>query len=210
MINSSMIEYPRKCLHCEYIANNPAMYSYHRKTHDPIPQGVYCHFDCGCLATFKNTGGKYTCKEKYQECPAYIKQLSDRTKKSWVNADFRKEQTKKSLKDRLHNDETYKKQSETRRKKFGTLDPIKAKEFRHYARFIRQRAQKWAKMNGYVIGKQSFHIDHKFSILDAWHAGLPESVVNHPANLEIVEAKANVSKGSKSSITLDELLRLTS
>ena len=78
---------------------------------------------------------------------------------------------------------------ETKRKKFGTLDPVKAKEYRHYARYIRQKAQKWAKDNDYEIGKQTYHVDHKLSILDAWKAGLSEEIVNHPANLQILEAK---------------------
>ena len=204
-----MILYPRKCLYCEYIANNPAMFAYHKQTHAPIPVGTYCHFGCGCLAVHRNTGGKYTCKDKYQACPAYVTQLSERTKDSWKNAINRKEQTKKSLIEQLHNKETYKKQSDTKRQKFGTLDPVKAKDFRRYSKFIRQRAQQWAKSHGYVIGQQTFHVDHKFSILDSWRAGLPESIVNHPANLEILEAKINTSKGSTSSITLDELLNLT-
>jgi len=82
------------------------------------------------------------------------------------------------------------------------------KDFRHYARRMRSRAQKWAKEQGYELGQQTFHVDHKLSILDAWHAGLPESVVNHPANLQILEAKRNSSKGANITITVEELLRL--
>lgn len=204
-----MISYPRKCKHCDYLANNPTMYSYHVKTHDPIPSGQLCSHGCGRLAKFRGTGGKYTCKEKYQECQGYLDQLSNRTKKSWVNAVNRKEATRSSLIKRLHNEETYKKQSITKRTRFGTINPEKAKEYRRYARVIRQRAQHWAKKQGYVIGKQSYHVDHKFSILDSWKAGLPEDIVNHPANLQIIDSKINSSKGSKSSITLDELLKLT-
>jgi hypothetical protein len=40
-------------------------------------------------------------------------------------------------------------------------------------------------------------------------ASLPESVVNHPANLRILEANENSSKGAKSLYTLEELLMLT-
>ena len=204
-----MISYPRKCEHCGYLANNPAMYSYHKKTHDPIPENQLCSHGCGNPAKFRGTGGQYTCKEKYQECQGYLNQLSSRTKHSWLDATDRKEKTRSSLIKRLHNEETYKKQSITKRKRFGTFDPETAKEYRHYARFIRQRAQDWAKQQGYTIGKQSYHVDHKFSILDSWKAGLPEHVVNHPANLQILESKINSSKGANSSITLDELLELT-
>ena len=88
------------------------------------------------------------------------------------------------------------------------MDPIKAKEYRHYARYIRERAQHWAKKQGYVLGKQTFHVDHKLSLIDAWNAGLSEEIVNHPANLQIIDARANSSKGAKSSITVEELLAL--
>ena len=59
-----------------------------------------------------------------------------------------------------------------------------------------------------MLGQQTYHVDHKLSVFDAWKAGLSESVVNHPANLQILEAKQNSSKGAKSSITVEELLKL--
>lgn len=202
--------YPRKCNHCDYISNNPSMHSYHKQTHAPIPEGQLCNHGCGSLALFRGTGGKYTCMKNSRRCPAYIKQQSARVTAQWQRPEStqRKEETKKSLIKRLHNEETFKKQSETKRKKFGTLDPVKAKEFRRYARFIRQRAQQWAKGQGYVIGKQTYHIDHKLSILDAWKAGLSEEIVNHPANLQILEAKQNSRKGSNSTLSINELLNL--
>ena len=75
---------------------------------------------------------------------------------------------------------------------------------------MRKRAQQWAKEQGYELGVTTYHVDHKLSILDAWKANLPAEIVNHPANLQILEAKQNSSKGSKSSITIDELLKLIS
>ena len=206
----SGIVYPRKCSMCEYIANNPAMYSYHKQTHQPIPADTLCHFGCGSTATHQNTGGKYTCKSKYQDCPAYIDQLRERIKNSWKGADERKIETKKSLIDRLHNQETVDKMKTTLKEKWGDFTPEQMRDFRHYARRIRARAQKWAKTQGYSLGQQTYHVDHKFSVWDSWLAGLPESTVNHPANLRILEAKANSSKGAKSLYTLEELLMLTS
>lgn len=82
------------------------------------------------------------------------------------------------------------------------------KDFRHYARRVRGRAQKWAKEQGYVLGRQTYHVDHKLSVFDAWKAGLPEKIINHPANLQILTAKQNSSKGAKSSISIEELLKL--
>lgn len=207
---TNKISYPRKCEQCDYVSNNPAMYSYHKHTHDPIPKGQLCNHGCDRPALFKGTGGKYTCVKNAHRCPEYITKHIERVKAQWANPDSvqRKENTKQSLIERLHNEETYKKISKAKREKFGTLDPEKAKDYRHYARYIRERAQKWAKAQGYEIGKQTYHVDHRLSIMDSWHAGLPEEVVNHPANLQIIEAKLNSSKGAKSSITVEELLQL--
>lgn len=202
------IEYPRKCDHCDYFSNNPQMWHYHKKTHDPIPEGQMCGHGCGKPALFRGTGGKYTCMKVSQHCPEYIKQHSERIKSQWHYADERKKATKKSFIERLHNKETIEKQIKTKREKFGTLDPERAKDYRHYARFVRQRAQSWAIKQGYILGQQTYHIDHKLSVLDAWKLNLPEHIVNHPANLQILEAKENSSKGSKSIITIEELYKL--
>lgn len=204
----SGIYYPRKCDHCNYISNNPSMYHYHKQTHEPIPSGTLCDHGCNSPALFRGTGGKYTCLKNAHQCPEYVRQHSIRVAKTWKGATDRKEATKKSLITRLHNEETHNKLRATLRKKWGDFTPEQMKDFRHYARRMRSRAQKWAKEQGYELGQQTFHVDHKLSILDAWHAGLPESVVNHPANLQILEAKRNSSKGANSTITVEELLRL--
>lgn len=202
----SKITYPRKCADCDYWSNNPSMYHYHAKTHDPIPFGTLCNHGCGFPAQYKRTKGVYSCQAITQHCPEYIKQHSDRVKQQWIDDNVRKEKTKESFLIRLHNQETIDRIKETKRKKSGLLTPVLARDYRHYARAIRKKAQKWAKDQGYILGQQTYHVDHKFSILDAWHANLAENIVNHPSNLQILDAKLNSGKGSKSSITLEELL----
>ena len=201
--------YPRKCEceHCDYVSNNPSMYHYHKKTHDPIPKGTLCWQGCGQLAKHRGTGGKYTCLPKAQHCPEYIKQHSARIAKQWAGDHERKEKTKERFFEYCcGNDAVKEKQRETLKKKWGNFTPEQMKEYRHYARRLRSRAQKWAKEQGYTLGQQTYHVDHKLSILDAWKAGLSEEIVNHPTNLQILEAKVNSGKGSKSSITVEELL----
>ena len=206
----SGIGYPRKCTDCDYISNNPPMYHYHKKTHEVIPEGTLCDHGCNQPAQYRGTGSIYTCLPMAQHCPEYIRLQSERITKQWEGQNERRETTKQSMIARLHNPTTIAKMKETKRLKFGLLTPEIAKQYRSYARAIRQRAQKWAKEQGYVLGKQTYHVDHKFSILDSWHAELKAEIVNHPANLEIIEAKKNSSKGSKSSITLEELMSLIS
>ena len=205
----SGITYPRKCEHCDYTSNNPSMYHYHKRVHESIPEGQLCNQGCGSAALFRGTGGVYSCSKVSHHCPEYIKRHSERVTAQWEGAVERKEKTKETFFEYCYgNDEVRARQKATLKKKFGDFTPEQAKDFRHYARRIRQRAQKWARDNGYTIGQQTFHVDHKLSILDAWYAGLPEEVVNHPANLQILEAKQNSSKGANSSITVDELLKL--
>lgn len=200
------IQYPRQCEHCDYVSNNPQMYHYHKRIHEPIPNGQLCNHGCGFPAQYRGTGGIYSCQQVSQHCPAYIKQHSERVKQQWINATGRKEKTKESLVDRLHNVETVEKMKQTLKKKWGNFTPAQMKDFRHYARRVRSRAQKWAKDQGYVLGQQTYHVDHKLSVREAWLVGLSEEVVNHPFNLRILEAKANCSKGSKSTLTVDQLL----
>ena len=200
------IQYPRQCEHCDYVSNNPQMYHYHKRLHEPIPNGQLCNHGCGFPAQYRGTGGIYSCQQVSQHCPGYIKQHSKRVKQQWVNATGRKEKTKESFIERFHNVETVEKMKQTLKKKWGNFTPVQMKDFRHYARRVRSRAQKWAKDQGYVLGQQTYHVDHKLSVREAWLAGLSEEVVNHPYNLRILEAKANCSKGSKSTLTVDQLL----
>jgi hypothetical protein len=208
----SGITYPRKCDYCEYVSNNPAMYHYHSKTHQHIPEGKPCDHGCGNLATTINTHGKYTCLPSAHHCPEYLRKHSTRITEQWQRPEAveRKEKTKERFFEYCCGvPEVLEKSKKTLKEKFGNFTPEQMKDFRHYARRIRARAQQWAKEQGYVLGKQTYHVDHKFSVWDSWLSGLSENVVNHPANLQILEAKKNSSKGRKSLYTLEELLELT-
>lgn len=146
------------------------------------------------------------------QLPAYKKQHSSVVTSTWERSESAIRREQLSLRSRNYTPEQRAEQAEkqkiTKRKKFGTLLPDDAKSYRHYARYIRERAQRWARKQGHTIGRHTFHVDHKLSINDAWRAGLPEHVVNHPVNLHILEAKANSGKGPNSLLTVDELLTL--
>lgn len=208
--NQTGISYPRKCTHCDYVSNNPQMWHYHNKTHETLPENKLCDNGCGNKALFLNTKGRYTCTKITQHCPKYLEIHSQRIKEQWQrpNSIERKIKASQTFKECTSTTAAIEKSKETKRKKSGLLTPEDAKNYRHYARAIRERAQLWAKEQGYTLGQQTFHVDHKFSILDAWNANLPAEIVNHPTNLQILEAKENTSKGRKSSITLEELFDL--
>ena len=206
--NQSGICYPRKCDHCDYVSNNPSMYHYHKKIHDPIPAGQLCHYGCGNFAEFKNTHGRYSCKKIVHHCPEYLRKHSERVEEQWQRPEAiqRKEEARLTIESRLNTKENIEKRKQTLKEKWGNFTPEQLKDYRHYARRVRTRAQKWAKDQGYELGQQTYHVDHILSIWDAYAAGLSEEIVNHPANLQIIEAKKNTSKGATSYFTVEELL----
>jgi hypothetical protein len=63
---------------------------------------------------------------------------------------------------------------------------------------------------GYVTGlagkENAWHIDHKFSILKGYQQKVSPFIIGHLYNLEMVPWKENISKHSKCSIDLKELL----
>lgn len=184
------------------------MHHYHKQIHEAIPIGQLCDHGCGYPAMFRGTGGKYSCLPPAARCPIYIIKQSERIAGHWENAEERKQKTKETFaKYCSENEDARARIRATLKEKWGNFTPEQMKDFRHYARRIRNRAQKWAKEQGHIIGKQTYHVDHKLSIRDAWVAGLPESVVNHPANLQILEAKKNCSKGAKSVMTVEQLIK---
>lgn len=202
----SGISYPRACEHCGYLSNNPSMYHYHTKTHEPIPDGQLCDHGCGRPALFRNTGGVYSCMSVSHHCPSYLKRHSDRIKDQWrVASEQRRLQTRTSFIERLHTPEVRSRQKETLRQKWKHLSEESLNNYRRYARRIRTRAQRWARDNGYDIGLLTNHVDHRFSIWEGFNAKVPEEIMNNPINLEILPAGCNSSKGARCSLTLDEL-----
>lgn len=197
--------YPRKCEHCDYVANNPAMYSYHKKTHEPIPEGTVCDIGCGQLATHRNTSGKVVCNEVSHRCPEYTKQHSERVKQHWNSKEGKLRRQNTNWKE-LHRkgNETKKETGSYRKPRIH--DPETAKTYRYYARAARARAQKWAKSEGYEIGKHTYNVDHIVCLLDCFENDLPIDIANHPCNLQIITAKENSRKGTKIVLTVAELL----
>lgn len=203
----SGIYYPRRCDQCGYEANNPAMYFYHKKTHLPIPEGTLCDHGCGQNATVRGTGGVYSCSPNSHRCPEYLRKHSEQVSHQWLGDETRKEVTKESLIRRLHNRETVEKMQRTLQLKYDSLRPSEMTNYKRYARRLRGRAQQWAKEQGYILGRTTWHVDHKFSIKDAWRSNLPIGIVGHSANLCVISSTENIAKGRKSSITLEELIQ---
>lgn len=52
-----------------------------------------------------------------------------------------------------------------------------------------------------------YQLDHKFSIVQGFLNNIPPYIIGHISNLEMLPARANNSKGSSCSISLDELFK---
>lgn len=57
-------------------------------------------------------------------------------------------------------------------------------------------------------GVHTFHVDHKFSILDGYTNNIPIEVISSPVNCQLLPAHENRSKNGRSIISLDTLFNL--
>lgn len=181
------------------------MYHYHIKTHDKLPEGQLCNHGCEKLATHKGTGGVYSCQKNSHQCAAYLERHSKKVKADWINADERREKTRSKFISVVHSDKIRKK----------ALDAIKArsiikaedaKDYRAYARKCRKLAQQWARSNGYELGRQTYHVDHRLSLVDAYNSNLDVEIASHPINLQVITATENTQKWANSEITAAQLI----
>ena len=53
---------------------------------------------------------------------------------------------------------------------------------------------------------RDYHLDHKFSISEGFRRNIPVEIISHYSNFEIMHGRLNESKGTKSSISLRELI----
>jgi len=92
------------------------------------------------------------------------------------------------------------------------------KEWREYKLEARKRSSRnYRKYKKHInsenlpIGKGEgkFNVDHKFSVYEGFLNNIDYKLISHPNNLQILTAKENITKGYKSSITKNELLKIT-
>lgn len=197
--------YPKKCAKCNYIANNPSMYYYHARTHELIPLGQLCDHGCNQPALFRNTKGSYTCKKNAHQCPAYLERQSQKVKTDWNNANERREKAKNTFMAVVHSDKIRKKTLEAIKAR-AIIKAEDAKDYKAYARKCRKISQQWARSNGYKISRQTYHVDHRLSLVDAYNSNLDVEIASHPINLQVISATENTRKWAKSEITAEQLI----
>lgn len=200
--------YPRKCNFCDYVSNNPSMWHYHNRTHDPIPEGTFCDHGCNRPALFRGTGGKFSCEKVSHRCPAHRERLSKNVKGQWRSdkAVERKEKTKSLfLQTCAHNEDSRRKGLEVIRNRLKSMTPLEAKQYVVYSRAARKLSRRY--MNEIICGVdyKVYQIDHIVSLYDCWKLNLSVQVAAHLANCRIVHKLVNASKGKKSWLTVEAL-----
>jgi transposase-like protein len=84
------------------------------------------------------------------------------------------------------------------------------KEYRYQVDKITKRVLKEhineINIRNYPLGRNKYHIDHRFSVSEGFICGVDPSIIGSKYNLEILSEHDNCSKNNKCSITLEELL----
>jgi len=145
---------------------------------------------------------KQTCLEKYGV--EYVTQI-----------DSHKEKRKKTLKEK-YGTETYNNPNKTKETRINNGTQINddfINDFLSYKKIATNRTMTMYRNNTKLInpnnlkrGIKSYHVDHKFSLKQAYLMGLPIEIVTHPTNLEMIYYKDNLTKQDNCSITIEELL----
>lgn len=76
---------------------------------------------------------------------------------------------------------------------------ITAKQPLHLLENIKRRA-------AYGKSDDPYQLDHRFSIIDGFIENIPPYIIGHIVNLQMLPARENSSKGSRSSISKEELI----
>ncbi len=212
-----MITYPRICQICNYSANNPTMWGYHKATHVPIPNGKLCDFGCEQPAVARKTTGRYVCCETSQNCPSYRKQHAARIKKQWATNEWKDRRLKNKMRTLNETDEQRRirneKQKKTKREKLLSIADTFGK--RQYSRIIIYHSRKTYKIHketlnplNLQISRDEYHIDHKVSRHVGYLLKIPIHYMYSEHNLDIMPSKQNSSKSSKCSLHPMRLLEL--
>lgn len=212
-----MITYPRTCPHCDYVANNAAMFGYHMKTHAPIPPGTVCSGGCGELAKHRTTSGKCWCQPKQHMCNGYRQSASVRVSKQWADNEWTDRRAENAARTRNETPEQTalraKKQQATKIAKLKATEHSLTKKqyFRaaiYHSRKTYTQYQDVINPSGLMIGRQQYHLEHKVSRHIGFLLSIPLEYICSHHNLTILHHLDNSSKGPTCSMLPAALLEL--
>lgn len=101
----------------------------------------------------------------------------------------------------------------TKKNKGMAVDISQQSDFANYRKLVDKETEKNYKIfknfinpHGYNRGTNAFHLDHIYSVLHGYLNNVDYKIIASPYNLRMVLYSANLSKNSKSDITLEMLL----
>lgn len=158
--------------------------------------------------TGKNIGNKRPDVSEKNKKKDFIKKVSDGVKKSYQNnPNLKEKRSAIGKKYGFGNKDVIKKISDIR----NYTKPENKEPFQLYTEQVRNKTNENFKKYFYEITyaknrNRNFHLDHKYSIKDGFDNNIPIEIISHYKNLQILDGRLNESKGTKSSLTLNELI----
>jgi len=210
-----LYHYPRKCLTCDHVSNNPSNFTDHAKKHIPIPEGTLC--ECGKPAVYRSITEKVWCQQNIRQCPAYKAVLSTQTTKMWKDGNWTARKIQQADRTRA---ETAEQRADRNRKAITTkVKNLQAIEHTLELKQYRRAAIYWGRRtyrentqvinpNGYEIGLQQYHIEHKVSRHIGFLLNIPLEYLCSVHNLTVMHSKLNCGKRINCSIHPIDLLLL--
>ena len=89
-----------------------------------------------------------------------------------------------------------------------TPEQIERGKFLVYSEMVRAETEKTIRkehVENLKLRGSEYSLDHRLSIKDCFEADIPVFIAGHECNLEVISKTDNLKKGSKSSITPEEL-----
>jgi mannose-6-phosphate isomerase-like protein (cupin superfamily)/predicted transcriptional regulator len=206
------IKYPNSKLVCESAKNigdkNPMKNADVKAKHATITKSDAYRKKMSETMTGKNIGNKRPDLIEKNKNEEFRKKISDGVKNSYKNnVDLKLKRAEIGKKYGFGNKNTIEKLYESGR----WTRPENRDKFELYTQYVRAESglnyQKFFKhIPNAKKRSRDFHLDHKYSIKEAFDNNIPIEVVSHYKNLEIIGGRLNESKGKNSSISLNELI----
>jgi hypothetical protein len=155
-----------------------------------------------------NKGNKRPDLEKLNKDPNFRRKISEGVKRSYQNnPSLLENRTNSGKKYGFGNQKTKEKIAKIK----GHVSPQDKDPFLFYTELVRNKTNEnyqkhFDKIENAKKRSRDFHLDHKYSIKEGFDNNIPVEVIAHYKNLRILDGRLNESKGSKSSIKLNELI----
>lgn len=96
------------------------------------------------------------------------------------------------------------------------LSEEELKKYENYRKQVRLLTSKIYKKykniinpNDLIISRDTYHIDHKYSVVEGFRNNVSVNIISAKENLEVISSNDNLKKGSNCSISLDVLIEQT-